>query len=77
MKIKKQVYLIQVDSNTWYVPRPSSWMAGLARSKWIENHLRHTAKIASPSLWEDLKTQHSLCLLVEYDSGEVEFKEVA
>ena len=77
MKIRKQVYLIQVDSNTWYVPRPSSWMAGLARSKWIESHLSQTARIASPDLWEDLKIHYSLCILVEYESGETELKEVA
>ncbi len=75
MKIKRQVHLVQVDSETWYVSRPTSWMAGFARSKWIENHCHVNARIASPSLWSDLQTQYPQFLLTEYENGQVELKE--
>ena len=75
MKIKRQVYLVQVDAKTWYVSRPTSWMAGLARSKWIERSCSIQARIASPSLWDDLQTKYPQFLLIEYENGKVELKE--
>ena len=75
MKIKRQVHLVQVNSETWYVSRPTSWMAGLARSKWIERYYSIQARIASPSLWSDLQDQYPQFLLIEYENGQVELKE--
>ena len=72
--MKKHTLFIRKDPQTLYLPRPTSWLAGLARHKWVEMHLQCTPRIASPQVWKELSQQHEICMLVEDDCGEVLIK---
>ena len=69
----RQTYLIKKDDLTFYVPRPQSWMYGLARHHWIKKNSNIDVHIASPTFWTQLQKIYPTYLLIENESGEVEW----
>ena len=52
----RQVEFIEALGRVW-VPRPTSWLGGMARHSWLKKHFGEEGKvtIASPETWEELK----------------------
>jgi hypothetical protein len=60
-----------------YFPRPNQWAGGLARHKWYERLTGEEPLIASQELWEQLKEEHPIQIIIETMDGkwEIEDKE--
>ena len=59
------------DGRTFYLPRPTSVGAGMARSVWFRrwSTTRGEVRIAGPRLWSNLSEQHPIQVLVEQDGA--------
>ena len=69
-KIKREVVFVVDDLGRAFLPRPSGWIAGWARSLWFFHHVGKKPKIASPDFWQELCEKHKKLRLVEFVSGE-------
>ncbi len=58
----KECEYIQTEKGQIYVPRPSSWIGGMARDQWLRRHFGKKAEIsiASPKLWKSLCEEHDV-----------------
>lgn len=65
---KKVVHRIEVydDGDRLWMPRPSSWMTGLARHTVVERATGRRAGVMSPDQWG---RQHGRAVLVIYGDG--------
>lgn len=67
----KKTILIKDSRGEAYVPRPSSWGGGLARSVWIKERWGYHTHIASPELWRTLSARYVTYELSEDEDGEL------
>ncbi len=64
--MERETLFIEADGNYW-LPKPSIWLGGWARTTWFNKHMNVESKIASHQIWGQLKHEHPLRKLVEKD----------
>lgn len=67
---RRRCLFIKLNEETVYVPRPTSWLGGWARSIWLATYFgKGVARIASPSYWSQLETENTVMTLTEADGS--------
>tara|TARA_B100000131_G_scaffold268081_1_gene266697 strand:- start:17113 stop:17355 length:243 start_codon:yes stop_codon:yes gene_type:complete len=67
--IKRETIFIKSASGEFFLPRPTSVIAGGLLHAWFKHLVGEEAKIASPSYWENLCENNNVSRLVEYADG--------
>ena len=68
-KLKRQTRLITDGQGNIYLPRPSGWLSGMLRHRWVKRTLNRQPHIASPKRWCELGRQYRVRRLFEYNDG--------
>jgi hypothetical protein len=66
--MKRETSYVTDSDGVHWLPRPSSWMAGLLRHRWFEHHVG-PARVAAPDRWRALAAAHGVSTLVEHADG--------
>ncbi len=66
----KRTEFIRDGEGKFYLPRPDSWLGGMARHLWFQHYVGK-ATIASPKVWRELSQKHGVFLLTEGEDGKV------
>ena len=63
----KECEYVQTKEGQVYVPRPTSWIGGMARHQWLKRHFGKSTdiSIASPRLWESLCREYDVKIAKE------------
>ena len=69
MKIKYETLYIEDRVGKVWLPRPSSWIPGVLRHRWVEHTLKKKPTIAGPANWLRFEKEHGVKKLVEYEDG--------
>lgn len=65
----KECFFIRHEGKVW-VPRPSSWLGGWARSLWLKRYFGATQiVIASPDTWSKLSQEMGYSTLQEKNNN--------
>jgi len=55
-------------NDTYWLPRPTSWLGGWARSIWFKRVMQtQDVHIASPDIWDQLIENHQVMVVSESD----------
>ena len=65
----RQTRFIEDDRGKIYLPRPSSWLSGMLRHRWVKHTLKKKPSIAGPEYWCKLGNKHDVKRLFEYEDG--------
>tara|TARA_R110002074_G_scaffold153487_1_gene308646 strand:- start:486 stop:725 length:240 start_codon:yes stop_codon:yes gene_type:complete len=68
--IKREAVFVVGDSEKIFLPRPSGWISGWARSLWFFHLVGKKPHIASPELWDTLCKNQKVYRLVEFKNGD-------
>ena len=66
--VKRSSPFVRDGEGKLWLPRPTSWIAGLARQRWFLHHLG-PAHIAAPPFWEELARRWGVRTLEEREDG--------
>ena len=64
--MRRETFFIKANGIYW-LPRPTSWLGGWARSRWFNRAMKTQSKIVSPEFWDILQDSHDIMKLVEKD----------
>ena len=68
-KLKRQTRLIVDGEGRVYLPRPSSWLSGMLRHRWVKRTLNKQPYIAGPKRWCELGRSYRVRRLFGYKDG--------
>lgn len=68
--VKRSTLFVKDGGGRYYLPRPSSWLGGMARHAWFQHYVGK-ATLASPGVWDRLVKEWGVFTLTEYEDGTV------